>query len=604
MTAVAVTANDRFTEPQTAAAGGETVFNYDFTVTAAEALKVIRTRAGVRALLAHPDDYTVQNVGVQNGGTFTLTAGALQDDTYEAYGDTSIERQTLLDPGQAKTTAQNNADFQRIFEILQEHDRDLARAVLVQLGTAGSVLPLAGAAAAGLWLRVSEVAPYGIELVPGLQWHALATPPDDAVGNDGDIGDTAEGQRYKKAAGAWVDTGLNLRGAPGKPGIPGGWQVVFRANTDTGEDPGPGEFRFDSDDISAVTQAAVDDLDIYGASLVGSIARWNAVTSDPKGGFALVQNDDLSKRCEVIVLGVVDPKPAGYSQITLAAGEGTLPDDGASCTIAPNYKGNLGINWQSAAWAAGTNYTISDALQHGGSSYICITAHSGKEPGVAGDWQTYWNLMAAGGQDGLGTGDMEKADYDPGNVNGDAFSMGNMVETTLAKIFSSAERTKLTSLNQTAASQAEAEAGTEVNQRQWSPLRIAQAIAAQAARLAQVNIFTKAQRTAAVTLTESAGSIAIDLSASNMFTIQLDGNHAFSNPTNRPAAGERQTIEIEIQQDATGGRVPTFGSDYVGDDGGAVEAVSTTGANTYATYVGKVRSTGKIVLSLTDQGVA
>ncbi|MCR2735697.1 hypothetical protein NSP45_24990, partial [Salmonella enterica] len=42
-----------------------------------------------------------------------------------------------------------------------------------------------------------------------------------------------------------------------------------------------------------------------------------------------------------------------------------------------------------------------------------------------------------------GLGDMTKAVFDPTGVNGDAFSMGNMIETPIAKIMTNAERNKL-----------------------------------------------------------------------------------------------------------------------------------------------------------------
>jgi len=44
------------------------------------------------------------------------------------------------------------------------------------------------------------------------------------------------------------------------------------------------------------------------------------------------------------------------------------------------------------------------------------------------------------------TGDMLKAVYDPTSVSGDAYSMGNMVETASEKVFTLAERTKLSGL--------------------------------------------------------------------------------------------------------------------------------------------------------------
>jgi hypothetical protein len=47
------------------------------------------------------------------------------------------------------------------------------------------------------------------------------------------------------------------------------------------------------------------------------------------------------------------------------------------------------------------------------------------------------------GAAGAGTGDMLVGTYDPTGKNGDAFSMGNMVETSVAKILTDVERTKL-----------------------------------------------------------------------------------------------------------------------------------------------------------------
>lgn len=51
------------------------------------------------------------------------------------------------------------------------------------------------------------------------------------------------------------------------------------------------------------------------------------------------------------------------------------------------------------------------------------------------------------GPAGSGTGDMVASMYDPTNKASDAFSMGNMVETSTAKIMTDAERTKLAELD-------------------------------------------------------------------------------------------------------------------------------------------------------------
>lgn len=60
-----------------------------------------------------------------------------------------------------------------------------------------------------------------------------------------------------------------------------------------------------------------------------------------------------------------------------------------------------------------------------------------------------------------GTGDMNASTYDPTNVGGDAFDMGNMAEDTDAKILTSAERTKIAATETT--TQLNARAALKVN---------------------------------------------------------------------------------------------------------------------------------------------
>jgi len=47
---------------------------------------------------------------------------------------------------------------------------------------------------------------------------------------------------------------------------------------------------------------------------------------------------------------------------------------------------------------------------------------------------------------GVGGGDMVASVYDPGSISGDAFSMGNMVETSASKVFTDVERSKLSNI--------------------------------------------------------------------------------------------------------------------------------------------------------------
>lgn len=61
--------------------GATATYSYTFKIFAATDLRVTtRTTAGVETRLAYPTDYTVTGVGNKNGGTITLTAGALTTD--------------------------------------------------------------------------------------------------------------------------------------------------------------------------------------------------------------------------------------------------------------------------------------------------------------------------------------------------------------------------------------------------------------------------------------------------------------------------------------------------------------------------------------------
>lgn len=60
-------------------------------------------------------------------------------------------------------------------------------------------------------------------------------------------------------------------------------------------------------------------------------------------------------------------------------------------------------------WITSTAYVVGDRVSNGGSSYIAILAHTAgasTEPGVGGGWTAAWNLLAAKGAAGAGTGDL------------------------------------------------------------------------------------------------------------------------------------------------------------------------------------------------------
>lgn len=67
-------------------------------------------------------------------------------------------------------------------------------------------------------------------------------------------------------------------------------------------------------------------------------------------------------------------------------------------------QGSKGMVWDTNGWLTSTAYSVDDTLEHGGSSYICITGHTSgatDEPGVGGTWSTKWAIVAKQGDTGV-----------------------------------------------------------------------------------------------------------------------------------------------------------------------------------------------------------
>ncbi|WPZ13273.1 hypothetical protein T8J41_14020 [Nitratireductor rhodophyticola] len=107
----------------------------------------------------------------------------------------------------------------------------------------------------------------------------------------------------------------------------------------------------------------------------------------------------------VLVADVGDGRSAIYTKNSVAAADWSAP---AYITGPTGATGSPWEDWQ-GAWATATAYDKLAGVENNGSSYICTTAHTSdaaSEPGVGASWQTYWDLVAAKGADGLGTGDV------------------------------------------------------------------------------------------------------------------------------------------------------------------------------------------------------
>jgi hypothetical protein len=93
---------------------------------------------------------------------------------------------------------------------------------------------------------------------------------------------------------------------------------------------------------------------------------------------------------------------------------------------------------------------------------------------------------------------------------------------------------------------------------------------------------TKSARAHVVSLTDVSTSIAIDFNTAQNFAIQLVGNRTFENPSNC-AAG--QTGSIFIEQNVSGGKTLSFGSNWKFANGEAPTLTTTASAVDRLDYI-------------------
>lgn len=133
-------ANDRFVS--IAASAGQTVLAYDFKLSRADAMTVIRVRGGAQTKLTYgAGDFTFPSgLGTASGGTLTLAAAAIDGDVYFLVGALPEDRTSDFVGSQAFDVAKINAQLDALTLIAQEHRRDIERSWKSEFGgTSGKV---------------------------------------------------------------------------------------------------------------------------------------------------------------------------------------------------------------------------------------------------------------------------------------------------------------------------------------------------------------------------------------------------------------------------------------------------------------------------------
>lgn len=179
------------------------------------------------------------------------------------------------------------------------------------------------------------------------------------------------------------------------------------------------------------------------------------------------------------------------------------------------------------------------------------------------------------------TGDMIKATYDPTNVNGDAFSMDNMVEGATTKILTATERSEIaanTAKVTNATHTGDATGATALSVVKIQGTAIAAPVAGDDQKvikydhgttsfvygtggvtLSDVNAWTGQQYFAEATLTYAA-SIAWNLNTAQTAKVTLTGDATLAAPTNMAAGA---TYILRVIQDATGGHTLSYNAAYL-----------------------------------------
>lgn len=211
-------------------------------------------------------------------------------------------------------------------------------------------------------------------------------------------------------------------------GLPYDWNIA------TAGDPGSGKVLANHATLASATEINISKTGPSAQAFGPILALWDDSTSTIKGRLSIYTLADRTEWIEGDVTAITDNSTYYTVAISNVAGAGTpsADDDMVVLFIPKGDKGDTGATgatgptgatgstgatgpawdqWQ-GAWQTATAYVVNDAVENDGSSYICTSGHTsgaGTEPGVGGSWATVWDLIAAKGADGIGTGDVTAA---------------------------------------------------------------------------------------------------------------------------------------------------------------------------------------------------
>ena len=278
MTIEDIPANDRV--ERFAAAGGQTVFSYDFPIYAAADLRVTRLRGGLESVLLNGADYTVAGVGEQAGGTITLTAAALAGDVLAIESAMPAGRSAAWETGGELPEDSLETEFNRLMVQQQQQNALIARGFRVPVTDAAlNQLPPAAQRAN----RYLAFGPTGQPVAA-----ALTTTSVPLVAGWLDI----KAAGYIKADGATDDTaGWRAAAATGLPLYYSGGNSIITGQIDF---TAAGQVVFGHDEISIITAVGNFDTFRFSGNVLGQGIQSIRFSSDGKtGGYDINLNGAL-----------------------------------------------------------------------------------------------------------------------------------------------------------------------------------------------------------------------------------------------------------------------------------------------------------------------
>ena len=120
-----MTVADNTSRNQYTATSGQTVFAYTFEIVDKDDIVVLKNGT----TLSEGTDYTVSNVGNDNGGNVTLTVGATAGDIITVYRDMPLERNSDYQTSGDFLASEVNNDFDRLWLAAQQINELSARSI-------------------------------------------------------------------------------------------------------------------------------------------------------------------------------------------------------------------------------------------------------------------------------------------------------------------------------------------------------------------------------------------------------------------------------------------------------------------------------------------